>query len=352
MTEKYIALIPAYEPGEPLLALLPQLKKAGFTLVIVDDGSGNAFAPLFEKAKEYGTVLTHEMNRGKGAALKTGFAYIQKHFSQKYIVVTVDADGQHRVEDVLAVCKLASSHPDELILGSRKLQSNVPLRSRFGNSVTRLIYRLLTGLSVHDTQTGLRAFSTDFLPVMLEISGERYEYEMNVLLEFARKRIPILEQEIETIYLNNNDSSHFDTLKDSYRVYKELLKFSASSFIGFLVDYCLYGILLLITTAFTPALSLGYVQCVRIANVGARIVSASVNYTINRKFVFNSKNGVATSAIGYFLLALVILVGNTLVLGFLVDSFGIPSMIAKIITELLFFVLSWTVQKCIIFRRR
>lgn len=340
MSNSYIALIPAYEPGEVLLELLPQVQAAGFKIIIVDDGSGADYAPLFGKASCYGTLLTHEVNRGKGSALKTGFAYIQEHFSEKQIIVTIDADGQHRIGDALAICALAQEHPDTLVLGSRKLADNVPLRSQFGNTLTRLVYRLSTGLAVHDTQTGLRAFSTDFLPQMLEISGERYEYEMNVLLEFARKQIPIMEHEIETIYLNNNDSSHFNVLKDSYRVYKEILKFSAASFIGFLVDYCLYGILLLLT------------RNVRISNVGARIFSASVNYTLNRKFVFRSNKGIASSALGYFLLALVILIGNTFVLEFFVENCGIPGMIAKIITELLFFLISWSVQRCIIFRNK
>ncbi len=352
MESNYIALIPAYKPGDNFIPLLAQLQTLGFSIVTVDDGSGDDFSSLFEEAKLYATVLTHEINQGKGCALKTGYTYIQKHFLGENLLVTVDADGQHRVDDALAICQIAKNHPDTLVLGSRKLTGKIPLRSRFGNGLTRLIYRLSTGLTVRDTQTGLRAFSTQFLSKMTDIPGERYEYEMNVLLTFAKEHIPIVEHEIETIYLNNNESSHFHVLKDSYRVYKEILKFSASSLIGFLVDYCLYGILLFVTTILSPSLGMTYLHCVRLSNIGARIVSASVNYTINRKFVFQSKQSVASSALKYFLLALVILVGNTLVLSFLVDRFAVPSMIAKMITELLFFFLSWTVQRCIIFRSK
>ncbi len=352
MAEKFIALIPAYKPGDGLIPLLEQLKSSNFTIVIVDDGSGENFASIFEKAKLYGTVLTHEVNRGKGCALKTAYAYIQKTFSEDKLLVTVDADGQHRVEDALAICQLAEKHPASLVLGSRKLTGKVPFRSRFGNGLTRLIYRLSTGISVHDTQTGLRAFSVKFLEKMMTISGDRYEYEMNVLLTFAKERIPIMEHEIETIYLNNNESSHFHVLKDSYRVYKEILKFSASSFIGFLVDYVLYGVLLYFTTTFASAWGLSAVQSLRISNIGARIVSASVNYTLNRKFVFKSNKSVVRSAFEYFALALVILIGNTFVLELLTESFGIPGMIAKILTELLFFLFSWSIQRCIIFRKK
>lgn len=339
MHNRYIALVPAYEPGPELLGILKRLDDAGFCTIVIDDGSGSEYADLFAEAASSATVLTHTVNQGKGVALKTGLAHIREHFEGTYAVVTMDADGQHRVEDALSLCALAEQYPKELILGSRSLKGNVPLRSQFGNTATRLVYQLSTGSKVHDTQTGLRAFSSELIPELLEISGERYEYEMNVLLEFARKKIPIREMEIPTIYIEENASSHFRAGKDSYLIYKEILRFSASSFIGFLVDYCLYGILLF----FTANLWL--------SNVGARVVSAATNYTINRRFVFKSKSGVAKSAVQYFLLAAVILVGNTAMLEVLVNICGIHQMAAKILTEILFFLLSWTVQKFIIFKK-
>lgn len=337
---KNIALIPAYEPESLLNELLEKLRASGFEIVVVDDGSGPDYSVIFEKAVSCATVLTHPVNQGKGRALKTGLAYIRKHFGTDSVIVTVDADGQHSVKDAMMLCEMAKSHPNSLVLGSRKLKDNVPLRSRIGNTLTRLVYRLSTGLKVHDTQTGLRAFHMDLLSQLIDIPGERYEYEMNVLLEFARRHIPILEEEIETIYIDNNSASHFDTIRDSYRVYKEILKFSASSFAGFLVDYIMYSLLLLVTGS------------IRASNIGARVISAGVNYTLNKKFVFRSKKGVLQSAISYFLLAAVILFGNTMVLEFLVNRWGIHRMAAKLITEILFFVLSWLVQKYVVFRKR
>jgi len=337
---KKIALVPAYEPGPLLISLLEELTKSGFENVLVDDGSGSGYADIFEKASEKAVVLTHPENCGKGRALKTGLKYIHEHYGTDIVVVTVDADGQHRVEDALTLCLYAENNPDTLILGSRNLVGKVPLRSRIGNTVTRFVYRISTGLKVHDTQTGLRAFSSDLIPMLLDISGERYEYEMNVLLEFARNRIPILEEEIETIYIDNNSASHFDTVKDSFRVYKEILKFSASSLIGFFTDYIMYSLLLLITGN------------LYVSNICARVVSATVNYTLNRKFVFKSKAGILKSALSYFLLAAMILAGNTLVLEFLVNSLGINSMVAKLITEILFFIISWLVQRFVIFRKK
>ena len=347
-----IALIPAYEPEFFLLTFLPQVQKAGFKIILIDDGSGADYAPLFEKARAYATVLTHEQNRGKGAALKTGLSYIFMRHTDACTIVTIDADGQHRIEDALAVCTLAEQNPDALVLGSRAFTGEIPLRSRLGNSLTRLIYRMSTGLSVRDTQTGLRAFSSSQISLLMGIEGERYEYEMNVLLEYARRKTPILEHTIQTIYLNNNESSHFNPLKDSLRIYKEIFKFSASSFIGFLVDYCMYAILLFALTLWGPLLGINYLQGIRVSNIASRIVSACVNFSLNRKFVFKSNDSLFRSAFKYFLLALIILVGNTFVLEFLVCTLLIPSMIAKIITELVFFVLSWTVQRFLVFRRK
>lgn len=336
----YIALIPAYKPSEILLELLKELSKSGFYTIVVNDGSGEKYEGIFFECGALATVLHHEKNAGKGSALKTGFEYINAHFSKNTVVVTVDADGQHRTDDALAICRIAEEKPDTMVLGSRKFKGNVPLRSRFGNTVTRLVYRLATGLYIHDTQTGLRAFSAALIPKLLEISGERYEYEINVLLQFAKDKVPLLEHEIETIYLDNNSSSHFNAVKDSVRIYKEIIKFSASSFVGFLVDYAAYSLLLLLGCGLTAA------------NIIARVISASVNFTLNRKLVFKSRESLLKSSLKYAMLAVGILVGNTLVLNLLVTICGIDSMLAKIITEILFFVLSWLVQRLFVFKKK
>ena len=339
MQKNYIALIPAYKPSSFLLNLVHQLNENGFYVVVVDDGSGAEYEKIFLECAPYGKMLHHIKNAGKGRALKTGFSYIAEHFSFDSVVVTVDADGQHRVDDALAICRLAEKFPNTLVLGSRKLKRDVPFRSRLGNTVTRLVYHITTGLKVYDTQTGLRAFSASLIPKLLEISGDRYEYEMNVLLRFAREKIKIQEYEIETIYIDHNAQSHFNAIRDSLRIYKEILKFSASSFISFLVDYAAYSLLILLTGRLW------------ISNVAARVISASVNFLMNRKFVFKSKETLWKLAVKYFLLAAGILVGNTLVLELLVTICGIHRLLAKIITEILFFTSSWLIQRLVVFKK-
>lgn len=339
-TSKYIALIPSYKPTPFLLDLTHRLEKLGFLVVLVDDGSGAEYEKLFFECSRYAKILYHTENKGKGRALKTGLSYIYKTYGADCITVTVDADGQHSVEDALAISQIAEQTLNALVLGSRKLKENVPLRSQFGNTITRFVYCLSTGLKVHDTQTGLRAFCGELIPKLLAIPGERYEYEMNVLLRFAHDKVNIVEHEIETIYIDDNAASHFDTVKDSFRIYKEILKFSASSFIGFLVDYIAYSLLLLIT------------ESLWLSNVIARVVSASVNFTLNRKFVFKNKENIVKSALKYFALASTILLGNTLMLEFLVNICGVHRMFAKIIAEILFFTLSWLIQRLVIFKKR
>lgn len=340
MSAKYIALIPAYEPLPLLTDLTKEAQEAGFEVIVVDDGGGPRFAHIFESASQYAHILTHEVNRGKGRAMKTGMEYIRDNYPADSIIVTVDADGQHRISDAWKLCEMAQAEPGALMLGSRKFTGNVPLRSRFGNSVTRAVYRISTGLAVRDTQTGLRAFSMALLPDLLEIPGDRYEYEMNVLLEFARRRTPIREMDIPTIYIDDNSSSHFNTLKDSVRIYKEILKFSASSFAGFIVDYILYSLLIFITGN------------LRASNIAARIVSATVNFSLNRRFVFKSRENLLKSAVKYAALAIIILIGNTLVLEFLAGKLGLHGMVAKLITEIFFFLLSWTAQHFLVFKKK
>ena len=361
MRNRYIALIPAYEPDEKLKKLADELAERGFDIVVVDDGSGPDHAELFEALSQNATVLTHAVNRGKGAALKTGLSYINKYMAytesvltpagaetvsgRDAVIVTVDADGQHLPDDVLRVAEISAQRRDALVLGSRALSEDIPVRSRFGNTITRHVYSAATGVHVHDTQTGLRAFHRSLIPRLLQIEGDRYEYEINMLMQLAAEGVPIIEERIETVYEDYNSGSHFRTVRDSFRVYKEILKFSASSLASFAIDYGMYALLLAATGA------AGIANSLVISNIGARLVSGTANYTMNRRLVFKSRTGFAKSAVQYFLLAAFILAGNTIVLSTLAGTLGINRFAAKLITEIIFFTISWTVQKYVIFFR-
>ena len=333
---KRIALIPAYEPDQTLAVLTEELKRGGFEAIVVNDGSSEGCGGVFDEIGSRAAVLSHGKNKGKGSALKTGLRYIQENFEPPYTVVTVDADGQHKVSDALRVCAEAEANPDSLVLGSRRFAGRVPLRSRLGNTITRGVYRLSTGASVYDTQTGLRAFSDELLPELLSVGGERYEYEMNVLMDFSRKKLPIRETRIETVYIGNNASSHFDAVRDSWRIYREILKFSASSLCGFAVDYALFCVLNAATDR------------IIFSNIAARLVSAAVNYALNRRMVFDSRASVKKTAAQYVLLAAAILLCNTALLTVLVEL-GVSGWLAKPVVEIALFFGSWFAQSRWIF---
>ncbi len=231
-------VIPAYQPDEKLTGVVDILiAKTNFPIVIVDDGSRADCRPLFDtlSEKEQVTVLHHEVNRGKGAALKTAFQYVYDNFPEEEGVITVDADGQHLPADVLRVADAFRSHRNALVTGSRRFTGKVPFKSRAGNAITRFVFAISTGVKVYDTQTGLRAFSRDNIPRMLTLKGDRYEYEISQLLYCCREMIPIVEVPIETVYIEDNASSHFRALRDGWRIYKMILMFVSSSLLSFLL---------------------------------------------------------------------------------------------------------------------
>ncbi|WP_320069122.1 glycosyltransferase family 2 protein [Micromonospora sp. RTGN7] len=228
-----IVLAPVYEPRQRLLAFVRDLRDAApdARVVVVDDGSGPASASALDAVRELGCeVLRHGTNRGKGVALKTGFRHIARSHPG-HDVVCADADGQHRVADVLRVA--GALHDDErIVLGVRRFDGTVPLRSRIGNGVTGLLFRAATGVGVRDTQTGLRAYSHALLDWLLAVPGERFEYEMNILLEAVRDGHPVRQTVIATTYLADKESSHFASLSDSVRIYLPLLRFTASTLLA------------------------------------------------------------------------------------------------------------------------
>lgn len=350
-----IIVIPAYEPDEKLLGVLRDFtEQTAFPIVVVNDGSSEACKPVFDAVNAYPhvTLLTHEVNRGKGAAMKTAFAYIGEHYPSDETVMTVDADGQHLVRDALRVAKRLEEHPDALVLGSRKFTGNVPFKSRMGNAITRGVFRFTTGVAVYDTQTGLRAFSASRIPEMLVLKGDRYEYEINQLVYCTHNKIDIVEEWIETVYIEENKSSHFHVLKDSFRIYKILLlgtsfiKFIASSFSCFLIDYAVYAALLGITSQFIA----NEKNQAAISVVGARIVSATTNYFFNRYLVFHAKD-TRMSFLKYVILTLVILaLQSGLTWGAV--ALGMNKWIIYIPVQIIVYPLSYVLQRAIVFRKK
>lgn len=222
-----IALIPAYCPEDRMIGLIKELETRGFAVVVIDDGSGEEYDELFTAARQYASVKRYTPNRGKGEALKCGMRYIKERYQAPYTVITADADGQHQVEDIVKVADAAAEHPDSLILGKRLLDKSAPIKSRIGNGITRVLYRLTTGRRIYETQTGLRAFSDRLLPHFLKLPGHRYEFEIDMILDASNA--DIIEVDIQTVYFDNNAASHFRPLQDTVSLNKEFLRYKLPS---------------------------------------------------------------------------------------------------------------------------
>lgn len=220
-----IILIPAYKPDERLLSLIEQLENLALTrIIVVDDGSGSRYTPIFVHAEEMGcSVIRHDTNRGKGAALRTGISAAIDQYGRDISIVTADADGQHLPADIVRVVEAMEEDPQALVLGVRNFDKrNVPLRSYIGNRFTAAFFKFSTGVRCADTQTGLRGIPTSLLPLAVATEGNRYDYEMNFLTA-AVKKAPLLPVSIETVYDDNNGGSHFRPVKDSFLIYKKPL---------------------------------------------------------------------------------------------------------------------------------
>ena len=214
-------LIPSYKPDHLLIELLVKLKNEGFDLIVVNDGSGEEYGSIFKEAEKYALVLKHDHNRGKGAALRLGFTYINLNPNNHKYVITCDSDGQHAIEDIIRVDEKLHE-TDNVVFGVRSFGKDVPKRSRTGNFMSRLCRTLITKDYIQDDQCGLRGFPIKYVFHLIPLQGDHYEYEMNVVCTLQIKRIKIEELPIETIYLNNNESSHFKPNLDTFRIQRTI----------------------------------------------------------------------------------------------------------------------------------
>ena len=332
-------LIPAYQPDARLPRLILELHRAdpSTKIVVVDDGSGQKFSDIFEASATAGAhVISYEHNRGKGYALREGFTWIRDVAGDSpECVVTADADGQHTLNDIFRVGRRCTD-TGKSVLGVREFVGHVPARSRIGNTATSALFWLATGWKLKDTQTGLRAFPVALLPALLEVQGDRYEYELRVLLHLAKFRHPVTQIPIETIYEAGNPTSHFHPLQDSARIRAPLLKFAASSGVATIIDY----VLVLVLNALTGALFFPV--------IAARLVSASVNFAMNRRVFEATGVPLRRSALRYAALAVAAIAGSYMILAVL-TGIGMPLWIAKIIADTTMYLVSYSAQSRYVF---
>lgn len=345
-------IIPSFEPDEKLMVLLEKLKAAGIqNIVIVDDGSAEAYAEYFIRAKErYGCrVLHHAINQGKGRALKTAFNYCLQNFPNMPGAITADSDGQHAPECILSCIDALLEHPNSLILGCRCFdQKDVPARSEFGNKCTRVVMKYLAGISISDTQTGLRGIPVAFMQRLLGVRGERFEFETNMLLEAKNAKVPFVEVPIATVYIEENKTSHFHPIKDSIKIYMIFGKFLFSSLSSSIVDLVLFSVFCYLL----KGMPLKGVSYIAVATVGARVLSALYNYSINYKVVFQSESSVRTTLPRYILLAIVQMGCSAFLVNGLYSLLGGAEVLVKIPVDVLLFFLSFVIQREFVYASR
>ncbi|MCM1174535.1 MAG: bifunctional glycosyltransferase family 2/GtrA family protein [Blautia sp.] len=346
-------IIPAYEPDEKMLRLIKRLKDAGIVhIIVVDDGSGSGYQALFAQAAavEGCEVLHHAVNLGKGRALKTAFNACLLRFPELCGCVTADSDGQHTPHDILACMRKLWENPDALVLGCRNFDgTDVPARSSFGNKCTRKVFRYLVGLSVSDTQTGLRAIPAPFMKALMNVKGERFEYETNMLIETKNLEIPILEVPVETIYLEENKTSHFNPIKDSIRIYMIFGKFLFSSLSSSVLDLLLFSLFCRILQ--TAPGFLGGLPYIVGATVLARILSAVYNFLLNYKVVFKSSAGIAATAVKYCALAVCQMLCSAFLVNELFRLSGGYEVAVKIPVDVFLFFVSFVIQREFVYKK-
>lgn len=353
--DRVAVVLPSLDPDAKFEKVVRELVEAGFAhIVIVDDGSGEGHRKWFDGAALYPqcTVLRHEVNKGKGRALKTAFSYITEKLPQVEGAVTIDGDGQHLTKDIIACGDALLENRDKVIMGCRDFDApGVPPRSVAGNKTTSRLFRLLFGIRISDTQTGLRAIPAEMLPQFCEMEGERFEYETNMLLQMKKLGIGFVEQPIETVYDPEDYSSHYNAVKDSWKILKVMLRFifsdsSAlryvlSSAASFVVDVLLFR-------GFFSALG------AMPAHIAARAMSSLFNFNMNKFFVFRSRDRYWKDLLEYYCVCVPQALVSMFLLGALVERLSIsaPGMatFVKVAVDTLLFFISYFIQKKWVFR--
>lgn len=340
-------LIPAYEPDGHLLETVQGLLALpiDFMVLVVDDGSSPSCGTYFDALASLGVpVLHHDHNRGKGAAIKTGIRYISEQFPGCEAAITADADGQHAPEDIRRVAERALQSKNSLVLGVRDFsRENVPRNSCLGNRITSAVFRLLTHISCPDTQTGLRGIPAALFPMALAAEGERYEYEMNFLLDAAEQKCPFDMVPIETIYLDGNRSSHFRVVRDSFLIYRRPVTFLLGAVLSTLTDLGAFYILL--RFAFQNDRTQTF-----FASVLARLLSGCVNFVFNKKVTFRSNGNTGKESLRYLCLFLVVMLLSANAVA-LLSWFPVPPLLVKAVVDSLLFIANYIIERRWVFRR-
>jgi glycosyltransferase involved in cell wall biosynthesis len=342
-----VLLIPAYRPSGILLEIVARVIDTDrfldlCAIVVVDDGSGREFRPIFDELQSNHavTVLRHAVNLGKGAALKTGFNHILLAFPDSVGVVTADADGQHAVPDILHLARALVAKPDQIVLGVRQFHGEVPLRSQFGNIISRYVFHVFTGVGLSDTQTGLRAWPRRYCMAALPIAINGYDFELECLLKAHHndgQDFSICQVPIKTIYLEGNRGSHFNPILDSMRIYFVFARYCGASVLAAIIDTLIFSLVF------------GKTANVVASQAAGRVVAVAIVFMVARNLVFRSSVSVPKALAKYLTLVTVMGIVSYGMMNYLRRVAGLPVVASKLIAEGLLFLANFAIQRQIVF---
>lgn len=358
---KVSVIIPSLDPDEKLVTVVDSLIAKGFEdIILVNDGSSKEHMWPFEKVSQYSqcTILTHEVNKGKGRGLKTAFEYCLANRPGIDGVVTVDGDNQHQADDIYNCCE-AMIRDDKVVLGVRDFSGpDVPPKSKFGNNLTSFVFKHFCRLAITDTQTGLRAIPTKYLQTFIDVVGERFEYETNMLLEFKKSKIPFEEVTIKTVYIEENASTHFNPIKDSIKIYKVIfkymfgtsaVKYAIIAILSWLIDNALFNIFNFAASGSALDEGIRIFAC----TATARVLSSIFNYLMNKNVAFKSTESHKKTFVRYYTLWFCQLMVSFLLVWLVTKVFALSvglQGVAKIIIDLVLFLGSYQIQKRWVFK--
>lgn len=343
---KTCIVIPSYKPDKTLIPYISELKRAAaFPVIVVDDGSPETFKPIFDKIQLFPDchVLSHPKNLGKGAAIKTAIRFYLKKIKNCRGIITADCDGQHRIQDVLKIAKVMEAEPDALVLGCRHFDRSTPSRSLIGNRMISVAMQFMYNVTLEDTQTGLRGMPNRLLPTLEKLSGNRYEYELNVLIHARKVNTPFITVPIKTLYFNHNQGSHYHPVRDSLRITGQLLRgflqYGLASALSAGIDILTYTLLMkqLLT-------ALPFTRRLFTATAVARLVSSLVNFSCNRHLPGSQNKKIMPTLVRYYILCFFQFLASFGLVWTICTLGHFDSVIVKIVVDGFLAIISYQVQ--------
>lgn len=339
----YAVIVTLYYENRTTIKLCNELYELGAdNIVVVNDGCKLSNGFKTELTSMGCHIVNLQPNNGKGASIKAGIKYAHDELYNIKGYVTIDSDGQHKAGDAMKIMRAMELRPECLVLGKRDLKkSKAPFLTKFGNKISSMYFKVITGVGCKDTQTGLRGIPASLYELAMDTKGDRFDFEMNFLTRCADRKVPFYNLNIIANY-SDNEKSNFKLVKDTYLIYRTPLKFATASVGCTVIDLVLF-------TMFTYLLPSTLMWNVALATLLARLVSGLINFLINRKMIFKNDAKARQQLVRYVVLFCCIMCASTVIVS-LLSHIPIPVTLTKAIIDMLLWTVNYTVQRKWVFK--